>query len=137
MGLRLYSSIGDSFHKNRSNFEKFEKKSTFSAVFSRWTKAYPLAIALGQWGKFFPKTLQGCLHMRANRVLVPKGWCWVSTDVNNLESVFRLPRVGQMLREVLCGAHGVYEFEVRGLRVEDDRVSFYINAVDGGCGYTP
>jgi hypothetical protein len=32
---------------------------------------------------------------------------------------------------VLREARGVYEFEIRGLRVEDDRVSFYINAVDG------
>jgi hypothetical protein len=36
-----------------------------------------------------------------------------------------------MLREVLCGARKIYEFEVRGLRVEEDRVSFYINAADG------
>jgi hypothetical protein len=32
---------------------------------------------------------------------------------------------------VLREARKIYEFEVRGLRVEDDRVSFYINAVDG------
>jgi hypothetical protein len=69
--------------------------------------------------------------MRANRVLVAKGWYWVSTDINNWEGVFRLPRVERLLREVLCEARGVYEFEVRELRVEDDRVSFYINAVDG------
>jgi hypothetical protein len=31
---------------------------------------------------------------------------------------------------VLRDARKIYEFEVRGLRVEDDRVSFYINAVD-------
>jgi REP element-mobilizing transposase RayT len=69
--------------------------------------------------------------MRANRVLVAKGWYWVSTDVNNREGVFRLPRAVRMLREVLHEARKIYEFEVRGLRVEDDRVSFYINAVDG------
>jgi hypothetical protein len=69
--------------------------------------------------------------MRANRVLVAKGWYWVSTDANNREGVFRLPRVVRMLRNVLCEAWGVYEFEVRGLRVDADRVSFYINAVDG------
>jgi hypothetical protein len=69
--------------------------------------------------------------MRANRVLVAKGWYWVSTDVNNREGVFRLSREVRRLRTVLRDAHGVYEFEVRGLRVEDDRVLFYINAVDG------
>jgi REP element-mobilizing transposase RayT len=69
--------------------------------------------------------------MRANRVLVAKGWYWVSTDVNNREGVFRLPWAVRMLREVLHDARGIYEFEVRGLRVGDDRVSFYINAVDG------
>jgi hypothetical protein len=39
--------------------------------------------------------------------------------------VFRLPR------EVLREARGIYEFEVRELRIEDDRVSFYVNAMDG------
>jgi REP element-mobilizing transposase RayT len=83
------------------------------------------------WGKFPLKTLRGGLRMRANRVLVPKGWYWVSTDVNNREGVFRLPREVRRLREVLRDARKIYEFEVRGLHVEDDRVSFYINAVDG------
>jgi REP element-mobilizing transposase RayT len=69
--------------------------------------------------------------MRAHRVLVAKGWYWVSTDVNNREAVFRSQGTVQMLREVLCGARKIYEFEVRELRVEDDRVSFYINGVDG------
>jgi REP element-mobilizing transposase RayT len=69
--------------------------------------------------------------MRANRVLVAKGWYWVSTDVNNREGVFRLPWAVQLLREVLHDARKVYEFEVRGLRIEADRVSFYINAADG------
>jgi hypothetical protein len=36
----------------------------------------------------------------------------------------------QLLREVLCKARKLYEFEIRELRVEDDRVSFYINAAD-------
>jgi hypothetical protein len=55
----------------------------------------------------------------------------VSTDVNNREGVFRLPWAVRRLREVLCEARKIYEFEIRGLRVEDDRVSFYINAADG------
>jgi hypothetical protein len=69
--------------------------------------------------------------MRANRVLVPKGWYWVSTDDNNREAVFRLPREVRLLRTVLHKGRKVYEFEVRELRVEDDRVLFYVNAVDG------
>jgi REP element-mobilizing transposase RayT len=69
--------------------------------------------------------------MRANRVLVPKGWYWISTDINNREGVFRLPWTVRLLRNVLCEARGFYEFEVHELRVEADRVSFYINAVDG------
>jgi REP element-mobilizing transposase RayT len=68
--------------------------------------------------------------MRANRVLVAKGWYWVSTDVNNREGVFRLPREVRRLRTVLHEVRKIYEFEVRELRVEGDRVSFYINAVD-------
>jgi hypothetical protein len=61
---------------------------------------------------------------------MPKGWYWVSADVNNREGVFRLPLAVRMLREMLCRARGIYEFEVRGLRVEADRVSFYINVAD-------
>jgi REP element-mobilizing transposase RayT len=68
--------------------------------------------------------------MSANRALVPV-WYWVSTDVNNREGVFRSPGAVQMLREVLRDTRKIYEFEIRGLRVEADRVSFYINAVDG------
>jgi REP element-mobilizing transposase RayT len=68
--------------------------------------------------------------MRANRVLVPKGWYWVSTDVNNREAVFQSPQAVRRLREVLHEAWKIYEFEVRGLRVEDDRASFYINDAD-------
>jgi hypothetical protein len=45
--------------------------------------------------------------------------------------VFRLPREVRRLRTVLREARKIYEFEVRGLRVEDDRVSFYVNAMDG------
>jgi REP element-mobilizing transposase RayT len=68
--------------------------------------------------------------MRANRVLVAKGWYWVSTDVNNREGVFRLPRAVRLLREVLHDARKIYEFEIRRMRVEADGVSFYVNAVD-------
>jgi REP element-mobilizing transposase RayT len=69
--------------------------------------------------------------MRANRVLVAKGWYWVSTDINNREVVFWSRKTVRLLRKVLREARGVYEFEIRGLRVEDDRVSFYIKAADG------
>jgi hypothetical protein len=51
----------------------------------------------------------------------------VSTDINNREAVFRQPWAVQLLRE----AWKVYEFEIRGLRVEADRVSFCINAAEG------
>jgi hypothetical protein len=81
-------------------------------------------------GKISQKKLRGGLRMRANRVHVAKGWYWVSPDVNNREGVFRLPWAVRRLREVLHDARKIYEFEVRGLRVEDDRVSFYVNAVD-------
>jgi REP element-mobilizing transposase RayT len=69
--------------------------------------------------------------LRANRVLVAKDWYLVSTDVNNREGVFLLSRELQLLRKVLRDARKVYEFEVRELRIEADRVSFYINAVGG------
>jgi REP element-mobilizing transposase RayT len=68
--------------------------------------------------------------MMANRVLVVKGWYWVSTDTNNREGVFRLSRAVKLLRTVLHDTRGVYEFEVRELRIEADRVSFCINVAD-------
>jgi hypothetical protein len=69
--------------------------------------------------------------MRANRVLVADGWYWVSTDINNREGVFWSRKTVRLLRKVLWETRGVYEFEIRGLRVEADRVSFYIKAADG------
>jgi hypothetical protein len=50
--------------------------------------------------------------MRTNRVLVDKGWYWVSTDVNNREAVFRMPRMVREARRftssrcVDCGSTG-------------------------------
>jgi hypothetical protein len=92
----------DSSRKNRSNFEKFDK----NPLFSHFIKAYPLAIALytvlifldmdGGGGKLSRKNITGGFRMRANRVLVPKGRYWVSTDVNNREAVFRQPWAVQM-----------------------------------------
>jgi REP element-mobilizing transposase RayT len=69
--------------------------------------------------------------MRANRVLVPDDWYWVSTNANNREGVFRLSREVRRLRTMLRDARKIYEFEVRELRIVPDRVSFYINAADG------
>jgi REP element-mobilizing transposase RayT len=99
--------------------------------FSLPIKAYALAIALVQWGKVFPKKHDEELSMRANRVLVADGWYWVSTDINNREGVFWSRKTVRLLRKVLREARGVYEFEIRGLRVEANRVSFYIKAANG------
>jgi hypothetical protein len=106
------------------------KKIPFFAVFSRRIKAYQLVIALYTVRKtIFQKNWQE-LNMRANRVLVAKGWYWVSTDANNREGVFRLSRAVRRLRTVLHEARKIYEFEIRELRVEADRVSFCINVAD-------
>jgi hypothetical protein len=109
------------------------KKITFFAFFSREIKAkrIPNRVHMRVGKTISQKTLRGGLRVRANRVLLAKGWYWVSTDVNNRESVFRLSREVRRLRTVLHEARKIYEFEVRGLRVEDDRVSFYVNAMDG------
>jgi hypothetical protein len=50
--------------------------------------------------------------MRANWVLVAKGWYWVSTDVNNREGVFRLSRAVRLLREELGETEKLFAFEV-------------------------
>jgi REP element-mobilizing transposase RayT len=55
----------------------------------------------------------------------------VATDINNREGVFWSRKTVRLLRKVLREAREVYEFEIRGLRVEADRVSFYIKAADG------
>jgi hypothetical protein len=51
--------------------------------------------------------------------------------------VFRLPLAVQILRGALHEALKIYEFEVRELRVEDDRVSFFYLCRGRVCGYTP
>jgi hypothetical protein len=78
------------------------------------------------WELFHKKIARRFAH-EGKSGIGTESWYWVSTDINNRESVFRLSREVRLLREVL----GIYQFEVRGLRVEEDRVSFYINAVDG------
>jgi hypothetical protein len=54
-----------------------------------------------------------------------------SIDVNNWEGVFQLPLAVRMLREVLHDARKIYEFEVCGLRAEENRVSFCVKAANG------
>jgi hypothetical protein len=57
------------------NVSKFREKCHFFTIFSRWVKAYPLVIALYTVGKVFAKKIAGeGMRMRANRVLVAKGW---------------------------------------------------------------
>jgi REP element-mobilizing transposase RayT len=108
------------------------KKLQFFVFFSRCIKAkrVPNRIVYSV-GKVFSQKYYEEAGMRANRVLVARGWYWVSTDINNREGVFWSRKTVRLLRKVLCEARGVYEFEIRGLRVEADRVSFYINAADG------
>jgi hypothetical protein len=93
------------------------KKNTFFMVFLCLIKAYTLAIALYTVGESFSQKDCEGVGMRANRVLVAKGWYWVFTDTNNWEGVFQSPWAVRKLRTVL--------------RDEDGRVSFYINAADG------
>jgi hypothetical protein len=45
--------------------------------------------------------------------------------------VFQSPLAVRLLRKVLRETRKIYEFEVRELRVDDDRVLFYVNAADG------
>jgi hypothetical protein len=75
--------------------------------------------------------------MRANQVLVAKGWYWVLTDVNNREAVLRLPRAVQLLREMLCRARGIYEFEGRGLACRRRPCVVLYQCRGRGCGSTP
>jgi phosphoribosylaminoimidazole (AIR) synthetase len=47
--------------------------------------------------------------------------------------VFRRPQAEQILHEVLCETRKIYEFKIRELRDEDDRVSFCINVAGEGA----
>jgi hypothetical protein len=70
--------------------------------------------------------------MRTQRILAENVWYEIRTAVNNREPLFRLkPAAVAIFFRVLREAAGLFAFEMRGLRLEDEKLSFYIRPDDG------
>jgi hypothetical protein len=69
--------------------------------------------------------------MRQPRKLAEHIWYKVSTAINNYEPVFRLGFTVVLLCRVLIEVKGKFPFEMRGLIIGNERLSFYIKPADG------
>jgi hypothetical protein len=70
--------------------------------------------------------------MRTKRILAENVWYEIRTAVNNREPLFRLwPAAAAIFFRVLREAAKLFAFEMRGLRLEDEKLSFYIRPADG------
>jgi putative transposase len=70
--------------------------------------------------------------MRAKRILVQgASWYEVRTAINNREPLFRRRQVIAIFYRVLGEAWGRFAFELRGFRLEEEWVLFYIKPADG------
>ncbi|MDR0639849.1 MAG: hypothetical protein LBG27_13295 [Spirochaetaceae bacterium] len=69
--------------------------------------------------------------MRKPRELTENVWYEVRTAVNVSEPLFRLPEAKALFLGVLRETERRYGFEMRGLRLEGARLTFYIKPDDG------
>jgi hypothetical protein len=69
--------------------------------------------------------------MRQKRKLAEHVWYKVETAINNYEPVFRLPWAVVLFCRVLIEEKGRFPFEMRGLAVGNEWLSFYIRPADG------
>jgi hypothetical protein len=69
--------------------------------------------------------------MRMKRILAQDVWYEVRTAVNNREPIFRLWWAAAIFFRVLREAKALFAFEIRGLTLEDEWLSFYIMPADG------
>jgi REP element-mobilizing transposase RayT len=58
-------------------------------------------------------------------------WYEIRTVINNRERLFRLRQALALFAQVLGGTAERFDFEIRALRLEDDRLVFYIKPEDG------
>jgi REP element-mobilizing transposase RayT len=58
-------------------------------------------------------------------------WYYIRTRVNNREPLFRRPRALAVFTRVFREAKRRFVFTVRGLCLEDDRLTFYVKPADG------
>jgi REP element-mobilizing transposase RayT len=69
--------------------------------------------------------------IRKLRILKQDVWYEIHTEVNNREPLFRLRQALALFRRVLNDTRGRFVFEMTGLRLEVDRLFFYIRPEDG------
>ncbi|MDR1108345.1 MAG: transposase [Spirochaetaceae bacterium] len=69
--------------------------------------------------------------MRHLRILKPNVWYEIHTVINNREPLFRLRQALALFRRVLDETGKRFVFEMTGLRLEADRLTFYIRPADG------
>jgi REP element-mobilizing transposase RayT len=69
--------------------------------------------------------------MRQLRLLAPKAWYEVRSGINNREPLFRRCQAMAIFRAVFRETMLRFVFEIRDLRVGDDRLSFYIRPENG------
>jgi hypothetical protein len=69
--------------------------------------------------------------MRQNRDLAENVWYWVETAINVGEPLFRLDWTTVIFCRVLIEAKGKFPFEMCGLIIGDEWLSFYIKPADG------
>ena len=71
------------------------------------------------------------LSMRSLRALKQGVWYEVRTRINNREPLFRLHKALALFARVFRQTKLRFVFEIRGLCLEDDRLTFYIKPADG------
>ncbi|MDR1108571.1 MAG: hypothetical protein LBL19_06005 [Spirochaetaceae bacterium] len=69
--------------------------------------------------------------MRHLRILKPNVWYEIHTMVNNREPLFRLRQALALFRRVLGETGERFVFEMAGLRLEGEWLTFYIKPADG------
>jgi hypothetical protein len=69
--------------------------------------------------------------MRNERELAENVWYYICTILNNGEMLFLLKRNRWLFRWTASEATGFYAFEIRGLRFDRAKVSFYIKPANG------
>jgi hypothetical protein len=71
------------------------------------------------------------MGMRSLRILKQDVWYEIHTAINNREPLFRQRQALALFSRVLDEAGRRFVFEIRGLRLADDVLSFYIQPADG------
>jgi REP element-mobilizing transposase RayT len=69
--------------------------------------------------------------MRSLRLLKQGVWYSIRTRINNREPLFRSPKARALFAQVLMETELRFVFSMRGLRIEDDWLTFYLKPEDG------